>query len=218
VLRNCRIEDVGPLQDIGLRDGRIGALTPHLPRRGRQEWDLGGSVVLPATVNAHIHLDKTLLASWDWNPSGTLLGAIDAWGSIRRELTRENFLERGAQAISMVVTTGTTALRTHVGVGGPEGLVAVKALLERKARFQEMVDLQVFVSGRPEFMEEDEPAVQWALEAGADGVGGAPALAPNPRIVVDSVLWLGEEFGKPVDLHVDETDDPSMLSLEYLAE
>ena len=81
-----------------------------------------------------------------------------------------------------------------------------------------MVDLQVVALGCPGGDRGEQRALQTALEMGADAVGGTPALAPDPRHSIDVALNLAESFGRPVDLHIDEVDDPRSLTLEYLAE
>jgi cytosine deaminase len=56
------------------------------------------------------------------------------------------------------------------------------------------------------------------MEAGADVVGGCPYLDPDPTASQELCLKLAAEFGRPLDLHSDETLDPSVLNLPGLAE
>jgi cytosine deaminase len=49
-------------------------------------------------------------------------------------------------------------------------------------------------------------------------VGGCPYLDPDPTEAIDLVLRTAAEHGLGVDLHVDETLDPGVLTLEALAE
>ena len=60
-------------------------------------------------------------------------------------------------------------------------------------------------------------ALTGAIEAGVDLIGGCPHLDGDPQAVVDTTLDAGSDAGLPVDLHVDETLDPSMRSLPLLA-
>jgi len=59
-----------------------------------------------------------------------------------------------------------------------------------------------------------------ALAEGADAIGGMPANERSDADTqehVDACPDLATEYGVPVDMHVDETDDPTARSLEYLA-
>lgn len=51
-----------------------------------------------------------------------------------------------------------------------------------------------------------EDLMRDAIKLGADAVGGAPALDDRPKDHVRAVFDLAEEFGLPVDMHVDESD------------
>ncbi|MEM7272162.1 MAG: cytosine deaminase, partial [Actinomycetota bacterium] len=87
VLRNARLAD-GRLVDLAMAAGTITAVTPSTggaaaidddPGSAAEVEDLGGLLVLPAAVEPHAHLDKALTAELAPNPTGDLLGAIDAW-------------------------------------------------------------------------------------------------------------------------------------------
>jgi cytosine deaminase len=59
-----------------------------------------------------------------------------------------------------------------------------------------------------------------ALDRGANVVGGTPdneLTEADTRAHVDSCLDIADSHGVPADMHVDETDDPTARSLEYLA-
>jgi hypothetical protein len=68
----------------------------------------------------------------------------------------------------------------------------------------------------------DRPnALAWAREAAARGavaLGGAPWLADNPSRATREAAEVAAELGIGLDLHVDETDDPSVSTLTDLAE
>ena len=59
----------------------------------------------------------------------------------------------------------------------------------------------------------DRPnALAWAREAAARGavaLGGAPWLADDPSRATRAAAKVAAELGSALDLHVDETDDPS---------
>jgi len=69
--------------DIAMEDGRIIAVESNLTAKAAQEIDAAGSLVTPAFVDAHFHLDATLSYGLPRiNASGTLLEGIALWGEL----------------------------------------------------------------------------------------------------------------------------------------
>ena len=215
VLRNARVE--GSLQDIALEAGKIVAISDKLEDSGREERNLKGRVVLPGFVESHSHIDKTLTIDRVENASGTLMEAINNWVAFRPTLTTDDYLARGRRALMMALRMGTTNLRTHVDVDAG-GLLALESVLELKQEFAGRMDMQIVALGGPGVNDTEYAAMRLALELGADIVGGCPAIRSDPKLEVLRALELAEQFGKPVDLHVDENENPESLSLETLAE
>jgi len=106
-------------------------------------------------------------------------------------------------------------------VGADIGARGVEALVETRRLCRRLVDLQlVALVGVPLTGPEgagNRRALAAALAAGADLVGGAPALDPRPAECVAVCLDAAAEAGLAVDLHVDETLDPDVRSLAELA-
>jgi cytosine/creatinine deaminase len=216
VLRNARVGETPQTVDIALENGFIKAIDHHLALQGQHEWNLNGNIVVPGLVDAHVHLDKTF--STTFNKSGTLQEAIDVWRQEKPHLTYEGYVARMMQAVQVAVLKGTTSLRTHIDLDAQSGFAALEAVLELREKFQPMLDIQIVALGQAGLNEEETKAVQAALEMGADLVGGAPALLPNPNESIDAIFSLAERYGKGIDLHIDETEDVNVLTLEYLAE
>ncbi len=216
VLRHARVDD-GALQDIAFKAGKIVAISDRLEDSGREERNLEGRVVLPGFVESHCHIDKTLTVDRVENASGTLMEAIINWVAFKPSLTTDDYLARGRRALLMALRMGTTNLRTHVDVDA-NGLLALESVLELKREFAGRVDLQIVALGGPGVSNAEFAAMQQALEMGADIVGGCPAIRSDPKAEVVRALELAEQFGRPVDLHVDENENPESLSLETLAE
>ncbi|MFN8485963.1 MAG: amidohydrolase family protein [Caldilineaceae bacterium] len=216
ILRNAHIADGAPVVDIALVNGRIQAIGAQLPLTGAQEWDLAGRVVLPGLVDAHVHLDKTLFPLP--NHSGTLLEAIEIWRASRHALTKASFVERATQALKMAVQMGTTAIRTHIDTVEASDLLAMEAIVAVREQWRAYIDIQIVALGHPGESAANDAVMREALRLGADFVGGVPALMADPKAAVCGAFALAEQTGKPIDLHVDETEDPQANSLECLAE
>jgi cytosine/creatinine deaminase len=216
LLKNARVGDTPKTVDIALHGGLIKAIDFESPFRARETWNLQGNVVLPGLVDAHVHLDKTF--STTFNKSGTLQEAIEVWQTEKPHLTYEGYLARMMQALQVASLKGTTHLRTHIDIDSESGFAALEAALEAREKYTNTMTIQIVALGQAGLNEEETQAMRAALEMGADVVGGAPALLPDAKGSIDAVFDLARRYHKPIDLHIDETEDPNTLTLEYLAE
>ena len=217
VFGNARLAD-GRLVDLLVEDGVV---TRHRSPTPDADVDLGGRLVVPSLAEPHAHLDKALTAELVANPAGDLMGAIEAWSAHYDERTVPEVIARADRAVALMLRNGTTHIRTHVDVGAAIGQRALDALVQVRDRWAAVVDIQIVAllmfpltgsEGGP-----NRTALSQAIEAGADLIGGCPHLDSDPEGMIEVVLDASMESGLPLDLHVDETLEPSMLSLATLA-
>jgi cytosine deaminase len=224
LLRSAGLAD-GSTVDVRLEKGRISAVAPPGSLEaapGEGQHDLAGYVLLPAPAEPHAHLDKALTAGRVSNPMGDLPGAIDAWIAFRSTLSVDDVHERARVAALRLVANGATAIRTHVDVGEGIELRAAEALLDLKDKLSGVAHIEVvaLVSRPVTGIEgaENRSFLRAALDMGVDLAGGAPHVDPDPPAALRFCLATAADFGRPVDLHMDETLDPAMLGLEDLAQ
>lgn len=214
-LRGARLAD-GTRADVRLASGRIAEVAMHPP--AQTGGDLDGYVLLPSFVEPHAHLDKALTAARVPNPTGDLLGAIEAMAGAAESFTTADIAARADAALRVMLAHGTTAVRTHVDVGTGVGMRALAALVDVRERWTGAIDLQVVaLVGRP-LAGEGGKHLREALREGADLAGGCPHLDPDPHRAVEICLDIAGEAGAPLDLHTDETLNPAMLTLPTLAD
>ncbi len=222
LLRSARLRD-GRLVDVEISGGRIAAVTDAASKPADGD-DLGGWLLLPAMAEPHAHLDKALTAETVPNPAGDLMGAIEAWTTATEagRFTRDDIVGRASAALDLLLVHGATAVRSHVNVGADIGASAMEAMVEVRDAFAGLVDLQlVALTHCPMTGAEgagNREALLAAIEAGADIVGGCPHLDPDGPGLIALALAVAADAGLPVDLHVDETLDPSVLTLRDLVE
>jgi cytosine/creatinine deaminase len=216
LLRRARITDGSGLVDIAITGDRIAAVGPDLSHTATHIWDLESRVVLPGLVDLHTHLDKTFLTAP--NLSGTLLEAIEIWRQVKLSRTYADFQMAARRALQSAIANGVTAMRSHVDTEHETDLVAVEALLDLRQQMRHQIDLQLVALGFPGNTAENDRTMATALEMGVDLVGAAPAITPDPTATIDAVFALAERFGRPIDLHIDETEDPQMMTLSTLAQ
>ncbi|HRD99958.1 MAG TPA: hypothetical protein PLV68_01595 [Ilumatobacteraceae bacterium] len=183
--------------------------------------ELAGHLLTTSLVEPHAHLDKAFLAERIPNPTGDLIGAIHGMHANRDLITVADTIERAERAVRLMVNNGVTLIRTHADVTDANGLTSVEALAEVRRRTAGLCDLQIVaLPGFPLTGPAGAPTralLREALDTGADLVGGCPHLEDDVDGATEVLLAIAAEFGRGVDLHTDETLNPSKLGLADLA-
>ena len=224
VLRNSRLAD-GRIVDVHISGGVIVAVnaTGLTYPPGVQVDDLGAMLLVPAMAEPHAHLDKALTADVAPNPTGDLMGAINAYVEAMNSgrFTHDDVVMRASAALELLLTHGVTAVRTHVDVGAEVGVAAVKAVAEVRRSFLDLMDIEIVALTHTPLSGPDgignRRALVEALTVGADVVGACPALDVDGPAVIRAALEVAAEAGVGIDLHVDETLDAHILTLRELA-
>ncbi|AUV80824.1 cytosine deaminase [Salinigranum rubrum] len=222
LVRTARLPGVEEPVDIGIVGERIERIDAGLAD-GDRVVDAEGGLVAGGFVDCHVHLDKALIAdSLPVNESGTLEEAIENIHGRKRAYTVQGVRERATRAIEMHVRNGCTRIRTHVDVDTIGGLTPLKGVLEAREACAAIADVQVVAFPQEGIVRDPGAAdlLDEALDHGADAVGGMPdneRTDGDTRSHIDHCLDLARRYDVPVDMHVDETDDPTARSLEVLA-
>jgi cytosine deaminase len=222
VLTAVRLADGRGPFDVLIADGRVTDVVPSggaasVPAAA-ERVDGTGRVVVPGLMDAHCHLDQSLMLA-DWSPipeSVTFLDKIHAAERLLISLTDPPLVERAAAFAWSMVANGTVAARSHASITPAVGLAGVEALLAVRERLAGSLRLQVVAF--PQFGTRD-PAVRQlmdeAMSLGCNVVGGMdPGLVD--RDIEASLAWsfgLAERYDTPVDIHV---HDPGLLGLYEL--
>lgn len=218
LLRRARLPRASGLQDIGIASGRIVAATGD----ARDVIDLEGSLVTPALVEPHIHLDAVLTAGEPRpNVSGSLFEGIAIWAERVRSLTVEDVKARAATVLRWELANGVLHVRSHVDVCDPQ-LRALRGLVELRNEIGDQMDIQLVAFPQQGIFSFDggERLMREAVAIGADVVGGIPHFELTREYGERSVRFameLAAEHGRMVDIHCDETDDDQSRFLEVMA-
>jgi cytosine deaminase len=139
----------------------------------------------------------------------------------RHLVTLADTIERAERAARLLLANGTTAIRTHADMTMENGLKSVEALITVRDRLRGEVDIQVAVlCGWPSTGvrgADHRALLREAIAMGIDLVGGCPHLEDDAHEANENFLAIAADAGLPVDLHTDETLDPTMLALDDLA-
>jgi cytosine/adenosine deaminase-related metal-dependent hydrolase len=182
-----------------------------------------GRIAIPGLVEAHTHLDKTLLGMpWYRNEVGPrLIDRIDNERAERRALPIDPARQSARQA-ALSVSHGTTHIRSHVdvdteiGIAGIEGVMATREALAATVGIDIVAFPQSGLLVRPGTLS----LLEAALRLGAETVGGLDpcAIDRDPKGHLDAVFGLAERFGRGVDIHLHEPGEMGAFSMELIIE
>ncbi|NBO97426.1 MAG: hydrolase [Actinobacteria bacterium] len=222
LLTNCKLDGNPRLQSLRIVGELVSEIAPNLARLvGEEVIDAGGLLLTSSLTEPHAHLDKAFLAERIDNPTGDLMGAINAMESSRDLITVADTVERAERAVRLMVSNGVTAIRTHADVTEWNKLDSVEALVEVRNRTKEIVNLQICaLLGWPlsgDVGKSNRELGRRAIEMGADILGGCPHLDIDPEGANIALIELAGELNCGLDLHTDEHTDANRISLEHLA-
>lgn len=226
LVTDCRTLQ-GRAVDIAVRDGQIDRVrsageADEAAVEADRHLDADGRLVTPPLIEPHLHLDATLTAGDPrWNETGTLAEGISIWAEYKEDLSYDDVIDRAERCVEWLAANGVTRVRTHADTTEPT-LTGVEALLDLREHVADIVDLQVVafpqdgIFTSPDHLELFEEAVRM----GADVVGGIPHNERTREEGVEDVrtaVDIADSYDKPLDLHIDETDDPASRFTEVLA-
>jgi cytosine deaminase len=190
-------------KDIVVRDGRFAEIFAHGARafEAMRVVDGEGLLMLPGLVDAHTHLDKTLMGMpWYRNDVGLeLIDLIENERRMKRELGIDPERQSAAQ-IERSVANGTTHIRTHVDIDTEYGLAGLEGVLASRERYRDIVDIQIVAF----------PQSGMLIRPGT--------VDRDPKGHLDTVFALAQRYGKPVDIHLHEPDQLGVFAIELIVE
>lgn len=215
----------GEPTDIAIANGVITQIG-HLRRvvtEDSQTIDAEGRLVLPGLIDAHAHMDKSLLGrTWYRNEVGP---AIQNMIDNERRYRVEQHIDFTRQICAIgrrMIAAGTTATRTFVDIDTDIKLKAFEGALA--ARDQLALGLSMQIVAFPQSGMLIRPGtvalMEDALRNGADVVGGLDpsAIDRDPKGHLDTIFGLAERFDCDIDIHLHEPGDLGAFSIELIAE
>jgi len=229
LIRHCTLGS-GVQTDIGIEDGTIVALGQELTGAAALELDAGGQLTLPGFVNGHLHACKSFWRvplerlpmgqGFDFRNMGARFGAI---AEVKRHYTPEEVCARAERTLKLALRHGTCALRLFADVDADADLRALEGLLQLKAKYKDLLSVQVVAfpqNGVFTQRSSTEKLLTQALNLEIDALGGIPWLEPSEdaqKAHVDLILELSQQHNLPAHFVLDDTEDPTSRTAEYVA-
>ncbi|KAA2311777.1 amidohydrolase family protein [Puniceibacterium sp. HSS470] len=203
--------------DLHITDGRFTATAAP----GAEVIDCAGHLLIPGLVEAHTHLDKSLLGlPWYRNEVGPrLIDKITNEREVKVALGLDPRIQSERHAI-LAISKGCTHIRSHVDVDTYHGLAGIEGVMATREKLAGMIDIEIVAfpqsgmmtrPGTVELMDE-------ALAMGAELVGGIDpcGMEHDPKGHLDAIFALAEKHGKPLDIHLHERDALGWFSMEEI--
>lgn len=219
-LTNLRAADGGPVE-ILVRDGRIAAIGETVDG-GKNSIDGGGDLVLPALVDSHLHLDKSL-AGLSWQPHAA---GPDRQSRIETEKRMRDALppvaDRAGALIERLVAQGTGHCRTHVDVDPEIGLENLEGVIEARDRYAHALSVQIVafpqsgVLACPGTID----VMEAALDNGAGLLGGIDPAGIDGDVdgQLDLLFALAERKGVGIDIHLHDGGETGAAEIDAIVD
>lgn len=207
--------------DVTVREGIIAAIGPAMGtwEDGSNFVDGTGQVLFPGLIDAHTHMDKTLVGlPWHRNDHGPrLIDMIENERRVRREDDIDFHRQTGVHA-RMAIAVGTTHIRSHIDIDTEIGLRAMESALQTKQDFHDSLTIQTVAfpqsgmlirPGTVELLEE-------ALKMGAEVLGGLDpcSMDHDPKGHLDTIFDLATRYDVDLDIHVHEPGELGAFSID----
>ncbi|MEM0117401.1 MAG: cytosine deaminase [Conexivisphaerales archaeon] len=222
LFKEVRLRGIEGKFDVLVDGSKIESVKSQIKAEADRIVKADGRLLLPSFTDMHFHLDSVLTQGmYGYNLSGTLLEGIELWNKAKKRLTVDDIIARAERALKMIVSCGTTRLRTHADVSDPD-LKTLKALLKVKEKYKGVIDIQITAFPQNGILTDPGNAtlLERAVEMGADNVGIIPHYEYTREDGIRSIDFafeLAKRYKKDIDGHVDETDDENSRFLEVLA-
>lgn len=176
---------------------------------------------LGGLANHHAHFDKAYLITHE----NLRLSQVDMqkkwelYRYLKENYTHDDLVERISRGLDMMIQQGATYCRTMVDADSTVGLLPIKAALAVKDRYRDRIKFEVGVQPLQGVLDPSSFAQYAEACELADYCGGLPSRdRPTPEKHLDVILELAKKLGKPVDVHIDQENNPLENETELLAQ
>ncbi|PSB54268.1 cytosine deaminase, partial [filamentous cyanobacterium CCP1] len=207
--------------DVEVQFGKITQLRVAAKNRGETgsesapAYDLQRGMLFPCFVDMHTHLDKGQV--WERSPN-TYSTFEDALNLINADSEKywdaEDLYRRIEFGLKCSYAHGTKAIRTHLDLFGKQAEISLEVFQTLRREWADRITLQ-FASLIPLDYAMTPAAERLADRVAEIGgiIGGFALMNPEIDQQLDRLFTLAKARGLDLDLHTDESGDPSEMTL-----
>ncbi|PUB29421.1 cytosine/adenosine deaminase-related metal-dependent hydrolase [Elizabethkingia sp. YR214] len=204
---------------VEMANGKIKTVTPNNP--SAKAIDAKGLLMLPAFKDMHIHLDKTFYGG-PWQAVRKRQGGVKGMIALEQQILPEMLKTSTYHAeklIELLQSCGTSYARSHVNIEPTSKLDSLKnlqkALDNKKATFG--AELVAFPQ-HGVYYTDSAPWMKEAAQTDIDYIGGVDPYNVDGQIekTMDFTIQLALDHNKGIDIHLHETGESGLKTVEYL--
>ncbi len=204
---------------IEIENGKILKISANQPNV--KAIDAKGFLMLPAFRDMHIHLDKTFYGE-KWQAVRKRTGGVKGMIALEQEILPEmldHSTYRAEKMIELLQSKGTSFARSHVNIEPTSKLQSLKnlqkALENKKNTFG--TELVAFPQ-HGVFYTDTVPYLKEAAAMDIDFIGGVDPFTIDGAIekTIDFTVQLALDHKKGIDIHLHESGDSGLKTVEYL--
>jgi cytosine/creatinine deaminase len=214
--------------DLLVDDGTLARIEDT--RGGRSDGiarvDIGGRQVWPTLIDVHTHLDKGHTVDRSPNVDGTFHNARTAAAADRPNWTAADLRRRMEFGLRCAHAHGVSAIRTHIDTYPDTAERSWQVVRDIRDEWRGKVDLQAVALCPIGLLDDDFGDRVASVVAQSNGllggvtraaIGDHGAPLANIDALLDRVFTLAARHDLNIDLHVDETHDPTAATLPFVA-
>ncbi|MBX3256373.1 MAG: deaminase [Chitinophagaceae bacterium] len=204
---------------IEIENGKITAISPNQPNANA--IDAKGYLALPSFKDMHIHMDKTFYGD-SWRATRKRTGGVKGMIALEQKILPEmlkNSTFKAEKMIELLQSKGTGFARSHVNIEPTSKLESLQhlqqALENRKDSFG--AELVAFPQ-HGVFYTNSVPYMKEAAKMDIDFIGGLDPYTIDGAIekTIDFTVQLALDHNKGIDIHLHETGESGLKTVEYL--
>ncbi|WP_315055825.1 amidohydrolase [Chryseobacterium indoltheticum] len=231
ILKNVRLEtgfeyeegeEISTKTDLFLvetENGKITKIAPNNPKA--KAVDAKGFLMLPAFKDMHIHLDKTFYGD-KWQAVRKRKGGVKGMIALEEQIMPEilkNSTYKAEKMIELIQSKGTAFARSHVNIEPTSKLDSLKNL--QKALDNKKKSFGAEIVAFPQhgvFYKNSVTYLKEAAQMNIDFIGGVDPYTIDGAIekTIDFTVQLALDHQKGIDIHLHETGESGLKTVEYL--
>ncbi|UIR57118.1 amidohydrolase [Sphingobacterium sp. SRCM116780] len=204
-----------------IENGKISKITANQPNA--DAIDKKGLLLLPSFKDMHIHLDKTFYGD-KWQAVRRGKGGVKGMIALEQQILPDllkNSIFKAEKLIELLQSKGTGFARSHVNIEPTSKLDSLKNLqqaLENKHK-SFSAELVAFPQ-HGVYYTDSAPYLKEAAQMDIDFIGGLDPYTIDGQIekTMDFTVQLALDHAKGIDIHLHESGESGLKTVEYLIE
>jgi len=212
------------LYHLEIKDGKIAAIQPAngAPASSLPAFDAQGLLLLPATRDMHIHLDKTFYGG-PWQAPKSRKGKTIMDMIAREQVLIPKLLPTSVQhaeaLIGLLQSKGTTVARSHCNIDPVSGLKSLEHLQLALEKHKNDFSCEIVAFPQHGLLHSKvDGLMREAMQMGVQYVGGLDPTNVDSAMEksLDAMFQIALDTQKGVDIHLHETSPAGIAAVKYM--